>query len=305
MTTIGTLRGTAVLLSVLAVAACAQRSDGGSPPSGAPAPPGAELPGDPASLVLRVEYTGGFLPQESALTRLPSYSVYADGRLITDGPVAAIHPGAALPRLQVQVLDAATVQGLADRAMAAGVAQDSDLGRPPIADSPSTRVTLVTAEGTHVREVYALAGYVGEEDALEGALTAEQRTGRAQLRGLLTALGDLGQQPTPEEQVPAEPYAAEAVAAIARPWSAPQGEAAQGSTPEPVPWPGPALPGEPTGGLPDLGCVTATGDEGAAVLAAARSANARTPWSTPDGARWSVSFRPLLPDESGCADLRD
>jgi hypothetical protein len=304
MTMIGTLRGTAVLLLILAVAACAQRSEGGPPPSAAPAPPGADLPGDPTSLVLRVEYTGGFLPQESALSRLPSYSLYADGRLITDGPVAAIHPGAALPQLQVQILDAAAVQELADRAMAAGVAQDSDLGRPPIADSPSTRVTLVTAEGTHVREVYALAGYVGEEDALEGDLTAEQRARRAQLRGLLTAL-DLGRQATPQGQVAVEPYAAEAVAVIARPWSASQGETAQGSTPEPVPWPGPALPGEPAGGLPDLGCVTATGDVGAAVLAAARSANALTPWSTPDGAWWSVSFRPLLPDESGCADLRD
>jgi hypothetical protein len=39
------------------------------------------------------------------------------------------------------------------------------------------------------------------------------------------------------------------------------------------------------------------------VLEAARGGNASTPWVTGDGSRWSVAFRPLLPDETGCADL--
>ena len=38
-------------------------------------------------------------------------------------------------------------------------------------------------------------------------------------------------------------------------------------------------------------------------LAAAGTGNALTPWVTPDGGHWSVTFRPLLPDESGCSDL--
>jgi hypothetical protein len=49
--------------------------------------------------------------------------------------------------------------------------------------------------------------------------------------------------------------------------------------------------------------VTATGDQARAVLDAAGAASAVTPWTTPDGGRWSVTLRPLLPDESGCADL--
>jgi hypothetical protein len=52
-----------------------------------------------------------------------------------------------------------------------------------------------------------------------------------------------------------------------------------------------------------VGCVVVTGDEARAVATAAQRANARTPWTTPDGARWSLTFRPLLPDETGCADL--
>jgi hypothetical protein len=53
----------------------------------------------------------------------------------------------------------------------------------------------------------------------------------------------------------------------------------------------------------DVSCVSATGDQARALLDAAGSANSATPWVTADGTRWSVTFRPLLPDESGCADL--
>jgi hypothetical protein len=39
------------------------------------------------------------------------------------------------------------------------------------------------------------------------------------------------------------------------------------------------------------------------VLAAAKSAKSITPW-TSGGRQWTVVFRPLLPDEAGCADLK-
>jgi hypothetical protein len=50
------------------------------------------------------------------------------------------------------------------------------------------------------------------------------------------------------------------------------------------------------------GCLTVTGAEAKKVLAAAEAANQNTPWKS-GTATWSVRFRPLLPDESGCADL--
>ena len=40
-----------------------------------------------------------------------------------------------------------------------------------------------------------------------------------------------------------------------------------------------------------------------ALLEAAARPMPTTPWLTGDGTRWSVVFRPLLPDETGCADL--
>jgi hypothetical protein len=268
---------------VLGLAACAQR--GGTAGPGSPAPTSSEAAAS-EGLVLRVEHTGGFAPPSVLHSRLPIVSVYADGRMISEGPVIAIYPGPALPNLQVREIGEDEVQDVVDRALAAGVAETSDLGTPPIADAFSTRFTVVTTAETYVREAYALW-----ESPEDGGLTAEQEEARARLTDLLSSLTD--------QAAGTEPYEPEAVAAIVSPWVDPGDGLVQ---PE-LPWPGPALPGEPSGGLPDVTCVTATGDLARALVDAARSANVTTPWTTADGARWSVAFRPLLPDESGCADL--
>ncbi|MGY1803474.1 hypothetical protein ACI78T_09340 [Blastococcus sp. SYSU D00922] len=275
--------GVAALL-VLGLTGCAERGAAGSPaPSSAPP----AVPADDG-LVLRVEHTGGFVTPSTTLGRLPLVSVYADGRVVTEGPVPAIYPGPALPNVQVAELDAAGVQGLVEQAVAAGVTDDADLGTPPVADAPSTRFTLVTSEGVHEREVYALW-----ETPPEGSgLTPEQEDARGRLSDLLSSLTDAGGADTSS-------YLPESVAAVVTPWVDPGDGLVQ---PE-LPWAGPALPGEPTSGPPDVSCVTATGADAQRLLEAAQGANAATPWTTGDGLRWSVTFRPLLPDETGCADL--
>ncbi|WP_209306655.1 hypothetical protein [Blastococcus sp. CT_GayMR19] len=210
----------------------------------------------------------------------------------------AIYPGFAWPNVQVVDIGRDGVQGLAERALAAGVAETGDLGMPPIADVPSTRFTLVTADATYVREVYGLAETAGGP---ADGLTPAQEAARRELSDLFAAVTGLGLTEAGDE--PPLPYVPSAVAGVVRPWTAPEEDIAQGLSPEPVPWPGPALPGTPLGGLPDLSCVTATGAEATAVIEAAGGANLLTPWLSADGTRWSVLFRPLLPDESGCADL--
>ena len=296
MTSLGALRVASAVALVL-LFGCAERGSGTPGPTSAPS---VSLPEDGEALVLRVEHVGGFLPPGAAVSRLPLHSLYADGRLITKGPVDASYPGPALPNVEAQQLDAAAVQALADRAVAAGVTEQGDLGSPPIADAPTTRFTLTTAGGTVVREVYALAESGVRGQRADYGLTDEQVAGRARLQDLLTALQDPGQEVAPDGRTPLEAYVPAAVAAVATPWADPGDGLAH---PE-QPWPGPDLPGPPVGGPLEAGCVVATGDEGAAVRAAAASANTATPWVS-GGTRWSVQFRPLLPDESGCADLVD
>ena len=279
----GVLRPAVTAAVFLVLTACGEHSSATSPP-----PPTSAHPAT-AGLVLRVEDTGGFVSPSVATGRLPLVSVYADGRVIAGGPRIETYPAPALPNLQEHHIAPTAVQDLVDRALAAGVADTSDLGSPPIADATSTRFTVVSGSHTYVREAYALTETPAETDGL----TEEQRTARSKLSDLRDALTG-----TPADGV-TSPYAPTAVAALAAPWSDPQNGQAQPD----LPWPGPALPVRPLGGLPDLTCATATGDQAQTLLSAARSANANTPWVTADGSRWTVTFRPLLPDESSCADL--
>ncbi|WP_040338298.1 hypothetical protein [Candidatus Blastococcus massiliensis] len=288
----GLVRAATVLLAVLAVTACAERSPG---PLRAevPEPPG--LPTEPDALVLRVDQVGGFTLPGADAGRLPMVSVHADGRVFGQGPMAAIYPAFAWPNVQVRQVPVEEVRALVDRALEAGVADTEDLGSPPLADVPTTRFTLVTSDGRLVREVYALSEGLGEE-----GLTDEQRDARADLQSFLDELMEVAQ---PFDGSPAG-YEPEAIAAVVRPWTAPEDDGSGldfGGTPQP--WPGPPLPGEPIG--PDVHCLVVTGDQATAVRAAAAGANVLTPWAGRDGAAWSVTFRPLLPDESTCADLLD
>ncbi|MEV6303573.1 hypothetical protein AB0M02_29475 [Actinoplanes sp. NPDC051861] len=269
--------------------ACAQ--PGTTPVAGA-ADPVTESASQDTTAVIRVEYRGGFVPPDFLLGRLPMVSVYADGRVITDGPVPLIAPGPALPNLQVQQVGPAVVEELTREALEAGVKTGYDFGSPGVADVPSTRVTVVTAEGTQVAEAVALS--VAQAD--DPALSAEQKAARKKLAKFVDRLTAL---PTAEGMAKPAAYVPEEVAALASPWTDP----GDGLAGKPVAWPGPALPGEALNASTGTHCVTATGAQKDAVWAAAEKANQQTPWESA-GKQWRVLFRPLLPDESGCDSLR-
>lgn len=300
-----TARPAALALGLLVLAAC-----GGGGPDVAGAAPGSPATDDPgAELVLQVQHVGGFVTPTMLATRLPVVSVYDDGRVITQGPQIAIFPGPALPNVLVRQVDDGGVERLVDLALEAGVGEDRDLGRPPVADVPTTRFTVVTEESTRRTDVEALGAFdmapsEGVEPASgpapETGLSPEALAARAELNALLSALTDLEATLGAEAVGPEQPYEPEALAVVATPWVDPGADL--GAQPE-VPWPGPALPGESMAEGLDLSCVTVTAPELGDVLAAAESATSATPW-TSGGQRWSLAFRPLLPHESGCADLR-
>ena len=285
-----------LVVAVLLTAGCAPQTGGGgagASPSSPSSSSGSSLPpSEDDRLVLQVRHTGGFVMPPTTFARLPLVSVYADGRVLTQGPVIAIAPPPALPNLQVARVDPARVPELVERALAAGVGQDVDHGRPALADAPSTLFMVVADGETHVTEVYALTEGLFGDPAAAG-LTEEQATGRARLQALLEQLTALG-SPDGESYVP------EAVAAVVTPYA--EADLAMPEQPE-VAWPGPPLPGEPLDARLGLSCVTARGEAAQAVLDAAAGANTMTPWTTDDGSRWAVVLRPLLPHESSCADL--
>ncbi|MEV4629884.1 hypothetical protein AB0J90_26825 [Micromonospora sp. NPDC049523] len=250
------------------------------------------LDGD--AVVLRVDYTGGFVPVETIPSRLPVVSIHGDGRVITQGPTTLAYPGPALPNLLQTVISAEDVRTLVKRAQDAGVGASTDLGQPPVADVQNTRFTLVTPDGTKTLEVVAL----GMEDA--GGLTDAQQAARKKLSDLVGALSDLHTTLGDDKIEEPAPYAPVAIAAIVTPYVT-QPDPALPAQPA-VDWPGPALPGDKLNATVDVGCVAVAGDDASKVIGAAQKANADTPWQS-GGKQWRIVFRPLLPEETGCADL--
>ncbi|HET6481711.1 MAG TPA: hypothetical protein VFG35_16985 [Actinoplanes sp.] len=285
----GTLLAAAVPLFLLA--ACAQPG-AGTPSSAAPeSASAAPLGGD--ELVTRVESFGGFVSPDRTVGRLPATSVYADGRVITEGPTPAIYPGPALPHLQVRTLSPDQVQQLLREATDAGVRSGTDFGQPQVADAPTTRVTVRTAQGTQSVAVVAL----NETQPNDRMLTAAQEAARAKLAGFVQKVGNLSAGGAATQTVAYQPTS---VAVLARPWIEPGG----GAVAQPVlDWSGPALPGDYLNPAFKIGCVVVTGAEADQVLTAARKANQLTPWQAGD-AKYLITFRPLLPDEKGCAEFK-
>ena len=288
---------TAVAGLLLLVSACAARSGGGA---GAAAT--AATPALSDQLVLQVRYLGGFLPIGVSYATPPVVSVYADGRVIGPAPAPDGHP--ALPDLRLQRISTADVHALVDRALAAAVRDGADLGRPPVMDAATTRFSVVDGGHTYVRDVYALmdaarGGGVHNDLAGPEQPGPREQAARQQLLGLYRALTDLEPTLGAGRVTDAGAYTADAVAAVVTP--ARPGPADPPQTPRP--WPGPALPGEPFANQAGVTCLTATGAEGTALLQAAGQANPLTPWTGADGRQWWITFRPLLPHESGCADL--
>ena len=116
--------------------------------------------------MIRVRHEGGFVPPDRLVGRIPQVSVYADGRVITEGPQIAIYPGPALPNLQVQQIDPAKVDQLVEQALAAGVGSGADLGQPGVADAPTTVIEVRTAKGVKTVSAEALSEAMPDDPQL-------------------------------------------------------------------------------------------------------------------------------------------
>ncbi len=293
------LRGSttaAAVFLLLSAAGCAGRNVGG-PADGAPG--GVQNPGN--APVLRVERSGGLMAPGANLMEFPVVSVYADGRVVTQGPTRMIFPGAALPNLQTRQIPPDAVRTLVEKSVAAGVRTGATFGRPQVADAPTTRITVIDGGRPQTVEVAAL----NETSPGDSALTPAQKADRAKLAALVQQLTNLPGTLGPAQVGPAAPYTPTAIAALATPWNpgTQSGPDVSVEIPKAQDWPGPALPGEMINAAGTVGCVTVTGAKLPAVLEAAKTAKANTPW-TSGGRQWKVMFRVLLPDEADCSALK-
>ncbi|GAA4610290.1 hypothetical protein BJY16_007767 [Actinoplanes octamycinicus] len=284
---------TAAAIPLILMAGCARPDSAGSAGNAADPITESASATDPTVLV-RIAQEGGFVPTSYRYGRLPDVTVYADGRVISNGPVPAIAPGPALPNLQVlRITPERAAQWAAD-AIAAGVKTGADLGAPGVADIPDTVITATSGGTTQTVRVTALH----QAQPTDPNLSASQQAARKKLAGYvdeLTALTTETGSPAPDAYVP------DSLAALAQDYVATD----DGLKQQPQDWPGPALPGAELSPGTGLYCVSVSGAEKDKLWAAAGKANMRTPWVS-GGKQWQVTFRPLLPDETGgCAALKD
>jgi hypothetical protein len=279
----------ATLLLLLALAACAETpvdpGDGG----------GIDHSTSADHVLVRISSEGGFTPVEWTYTNFPFYSLYGDGTLVVPGAQIEIYPGPALPAMSSRQVDEVGIQAILEEAIAAvgDVPADlDDLGYMSIADASTTVITVSAGGVDRTIRAYALSEQTDRPDGMpEREYEARQRLQElvAKLTGPTDWMpgGSLGPEGTYEASAarlfvgdyrPVEDLAQELVQ-----WPLDEGLADFGA---------PAAPG-------GYRCGVVEGSNWGAVLAAATSANALTPWADA-GERYSILFRPLLPDETGC-----
>ena len=286
------MRKVAVLVTLVMLGAgCARSSNGtggSSGPSGATGP--IEHPTGPSDLVLRVETSGGLIAPTAALTAVPTFSLFGDGTVVTEGAQIEIYPGPALPPLIETEVTEDGIRAMLRAASDAGLlGPDASYLDCPVPDVGTTTFTVTAGGSTQTVRVAALgAGTSGCTKVADA---------RKRLADRAAKLGDIRSW-LPEGSVgPDGPYHPTELRVIVQPYS---GDPA---LPEPaIDWPissDLATLGSPVGSIADARCGVVGGEDLATLMPDVRRANQLTPWRSGSRA-YTLLFRPLLPDEHAC-----
>ncbi|MFL5737789.1 MAG: hypothetical protein ACJ76P_10680 [Actinomycetota bacterium] len=281
-------------ISVLAVTIAALASACGDRRTVSPAGSATSYPRGADELVFRISTAGGFVAPQQTLQQTPSFSLYGDGRAITQRAQIEIYPGPALPSLVVTSITPAGVQALVADAVAAGLRNDRSYSTMPVSDMPTTTFTLDAGGKTHTTTVYGLGAGTGGQPGISAA----ERNARAALEHLSTEVGDLRHTLPTGSVGPDRAYTPDGLRVFVQSYDGQRDPMLH--EPE-IAWPlsDPlATFGEETS-TPSVRCGTVSGSDLAPLLKLAVSANQLTRWRS-NGNDYSLTFRVLLPDEHGC-----
>jgi hypothetical protein len=265
----------------------------------APADPGAgngiDHSTDGHDVLVRVAFEGGFVALEWTYRSLPSFSLYGDGTLVLPGAQIELYPGPALPAVSTRTMTEDGIQATLKEvfALIQGVPDEMlDMASVGMADVPTTVITVHAGDVDRTIKVYGLSELTERPERMSD----EEFRARGQLQELVTKLAGLGTW-LPDGSLGTETMyegsGARLFVSEYRKVDLPQA---------PIRWPlGDNLGrfGEMAAGSDTYRCGVVEGAEWATVHEAASQANELTPW-TEAGARFSILFRPLLPDEKGC-----
>ena len=282
----------AALLAVAVMAAACVGGPGAAGPTPSPAPK------DPDKVLFRVSWDGGFVTPEMLLGRLPLVVVYADGRVITQGPVPAIFPGPLMPNLLEQTLSSEALDGLIQLARDKDLLKDVKYDFPGIADAPDT-VLEINLDGRSFRlSAYALAEAAGGGVAPPIEVAPADVAGRAAMQEFINALTGISAESFVDQQ---HQYGFEALRLYVTKAAIVENSEFPGEQP-PIAWPldDLATAGEPVENSPiGARCLVVEGDDLATVKPLLEGANQLSVFES-KGEFYTLIPRPLYPDESGC-----
>ena len=302
-----------VLMLAMMLAACGEEeanlgSGGGTPPTptaeptSTPTPdPGIAHPQGDNDVVVKIEYVGGFVPQEYVVTRMPHFILLGDGSVITQGPQIEIFPAPALPNLQMGTITEEGIQKILEAAREAGLLDgDKQYDLDMIADAATT-VFTITADGkTHTVSVYALGD--AEDDFANDMLPEEEVEARKKFAEFQAMMLDymswLPEEAIAETEVE-YPMEQLQVVAIPRDVYPVMDETLENQEKD---WPlvtPIAEAGTEYTFMDQARCIVIEGDELDTLVEALRDANQQTTWIS-DDTEYGLLLRPILPGEEGC-----
>ncbi len=286
-------RPAALMLASLSLVACVGSAGAAAP---TPTPSDSPKPVNPDVPIFRVSWEGGFVTPEMLLNRVPMVTVYADGRVITQGPQLAIYPGPLMPNLLERTLSADALDRLIE------LARDKDLLRtvhydfPGIADAPDTVLDIQLDGKTYRFSAYALAE-AGVDVAAPGLDEADIKA-RADMRAFVDALTGIPESDFIDEE---HAYVVERVRTYAGKAVIVPGSELPGEQPS-IDWPlaDLATAGDPIdNAVVDMRCQVVEGADLAEVLPLLSGANSLQTWAS-GGELYSLIAVPMLPGDAGC-----
>ena len=236
--------------------------------------------GTPGDVILEVSDEGGFVPVEFNLTRVPRFTVFADGTVVKPGDQQFAFPGPAIRPLVESKLDAATLTDLLTFVADLGL-EDIDTvdlsDAPNVADASTTVLRYFDDAGEHRISIYALG--FGESGDARAAIV------ESMIARLTEATSNVDPQP----------YEADRLVVFA--------QVAQGLDPAQVrsagPWPFDFELADMTSQLAGFACRTVEAAEARSVAGILGGVDSVTVWDL-DGTDHRVFARPLLPHQDGC-----
>lgn len=237
--------------------------------------------GTDGGVILEISDEGGFVPVEFNLSRVPRFTVFADGTVVMPRGGQFSFPGPALSPLVRTELDPGTLADLLTFVDDLGLAdiESVDINNATnVADASTTVVRYFDGSGEHRISIYAL-GFDGTSSDARPAIVESM-------------ISRLDQATSGDD---AEPYDAERMIVFA--------QVAQGLDPQQLtqagPWPFDFDQSDSTSEVAGFWCLTVDGDEASAVAAVLDDVDTMTTWEL-DGAAHRVIGRPLLPHQDGC-----